>query len=134
MSAIGYNGDQLVIKKDGTKIAAVRTKTMNKNRTPVDVTTDDDQGWTRLLPRPGVRNINVDVGGVVTTGNEDDFLADDGDAMWVVTVETPAGGVYTAADGFFLGNIVATANADGAVEFTAQLMSSSIVTYTPPAP
>lgn len=131
MSVVGYNGNQLEIRKDGTKIAAVRTKTMNKNRNMVDVTTDDDNGWQRFLERPGTQGYVIDVGGIVTSGNEDDFLAADDQTFWVVTVHTPDGGSYAAADGFALGNITITANHDGAVEFTAQLMSSSVVTHTP---
>ena len=132
MSAVGYNGNELILKHDGTKIAAVRTKTMEQSRTGVDVTTDDSDGWQRFLGRPGVRGVNVSVGGITTSGNEDLFLDLGGDAFLPVTVELPDGTVISAADGFFLGNVSVVANHDGAIEFTAQLQSSGVVTSTPP--
>ena len=133
MSAAGYNGNTLIIKQDSTKIAAVRTKTMTQERTEVDVTTDDNDGWQRFLPRPGVQGMNFDVGGVVTSGNEDLFLSIGEDEFLTVEVELPNGDTMAAADGFFLGTIAATANHDGAVEFTATLRSSGKVTVTPAA-
>lgn len=130
MSVIGYNGNQLEVRKDGTKIASVRTKTLNKNRTMVDVTTDDDDGWLRQLARPGTQGYVVDVAGVVTANNEELFLGADPEDYWVITVVGPNGDSYAAADGWTLGNITITSAHDGAVEFTAQLASSSVVTHT----
>lgn len=130
MSTVGYNGNEFIIKIGVTKIAAVRTKTTNFERTPVNVTTDDSLGWQILLPRPGTRAMNTDVGGIITSGNESIFLDVASNDFLAVEVELPNGDTLEAADGFFLGNISIVANHDGAVEFTAQLMSSGIVTKT----
>lgn len=132
MSVVGYNGNTLIIKRDDTKIAAVRTKTVNQERANVDVTTDDSDGWMRHLPRPGTRGMNVEVAGIVTTGNESLFLGLGGDEFLDVDVENPDGSSYSAEDGFFLSNMSTTGAHDGSVEFTATLMSSGIVTRTPP--
>lgn len=131
MSVSGYNGNTLIIKRDDVKIAAVRTKTVTKDRTPVDVTTDDSNGWQRFLARPGTRGLNVEVGGVVTAGNEDLFLGLGGDDFLDIEVENPDGSSLTAEDGFFLGSIASTANNDGSVEFSATLQSSGVVSLTP---
>lgn len=128
MSAVGYNGHEFIIELDGTKIAAVRTKTSNFERSPVNVTTDDSTGWQILLPRPGTRALNIDVSGVVTAGNEELFYNISSDDFLDVTVRLPNGDSLSASEGFFLGNISNVANHDGAVEFTAQLMSSGVVT------
>ena len=130
MSAVGYNGADLIVLIGATKIAAVRTKSINQERTNVDVTTDDNDGWSRHLPKPGKRGFNVEVAGVVTSGNEDIFNAVGTDAFLAVEIEYPNGDSLAASDGFFLGNISQSTAFDGSVEFTASLMSSGTVTLT----
>lgn len=130
MSAVGYNGPTLIVKIADARVAAVRTKTSTQERTNVDVTTDDNDGWNRHLPKPGKRGFNVEVAGIVTSGNEATFQGVGTDAFLDVEVEYPNGDAITASDGFFLGNISITSNFDGSVEFTASLMSSGTVTLT----
>lgn len=130
MSAVGYNGPTLIVKIADTRIAAVRTKSSTQERTNVEVTTDDNDGWKRHLPKPGTRGFNIDVGGIITSGNEDIFQEVGADDFLDVEMEYPNGDSIAASDGFFLGNIVTNANFDGSVEFTASLMSSGTVTLT----
>jgi len=130
MSAVGYNGAELIIKIATVKVAAVRTKSVNQERTNVDVTTDDNDGWMRHLPKPGTRGFNLEVAGIVTSGNEATFNAVGTEAFLVVEVEYPNGDTLAAADGFFLGNISQSTSYDGSLEFTASLMSSGAVTLT----
>lgn len=130
MSAVGYNGATLVILIDDVKIAAVRTKSINQERTNVDVTTDDNDGWSRHLPKPGVRSFNLECAGIVTSGNEDLFQGVGTEDFLDIEVEYPNGDSVAAEDGFFLGNISLSTSFDGSVEFTASLMSSGEVTLT----
>jgi predicted secreted protein len=131
MSLVGYNGADLIVLIGATKIAAVRTKSINQERTNVDVTTDDNDGWNRHLPKPGKRGFNVEVSGIVTAGNEATFNAVGTDTFLAVEIEYPNGDSVAAEDGFFLGNISQSTSFDGSVEFTASLMSSGLVTLTP---
>lgn len=132
MSNVGYNGRSLLVRHQGVVIAAVQSKTSTHNRGAVDVTTDDSNGWRRLLPDPGTKAIDQSVEGVVTEDNVN-FLLDNftGSSFLDIDLVYPNGRVATAADGFFLGNIEMSAAQDGHVAFTAQLQSSGIVSITP---
>lgn len=129
----GYNGRDFVIKRNGTKIAAVTTKSSTRNREAVDVTTDDDDGNRRLLPKPGSKSLDVSIEGVVTSNNwtvlrsmaEDDVLED-------VTLLNPDGSEETAEDGFFLSSLERSGEHDGRVSFTAELQSSGPINVSNP--
>lgn len=125
MSELGYNGRALKILKDGVVIAAVRTKTATHGRTPVEVTTDDSDSNRTLLPVPALRFLDVQVAGVATVDNYQQFLEEwNGNVLQDITIEHADGSIEEAEHGFFLGNLEFSGAHDGAVEFTAQLMSS----------
>lgn len=129
MSTIGYNGRALQILKGGTVIAAVRTKSVSHNREPVEVTTDDSDGNRVLLPNPAMRSLDVQVDGVATADNYAQWIADwNGNVFQDITIRHPDGTVEEAENGFFLGNLENSGEHDGAVEFSAQLMSSGPMT------
>lgn len=132
MSQVGYNGRDFIIQLNGTKIAAVTTKSATRNREAVDVTTDDDTGNRRLLPSPGSRSLDVSVEGVVTSDNWTDLrgLAD-GDTFADITIVNPDGSEETAEDGFFMSSLEWNGEQDGRVGFTAELQSSGPITITP---
>lgn len=132
MSEIGWNGRSLQIWKDGVKIAAVREKTATHTREPIDVTTDDSNGDRTLLPAPAMRAIDVQVAGVATEDNFQVFLQHWKDDVFLdVEVRNADGSIESAEEGFFLGNIEFQGSYNGAVEFTAQLMSSGPCNITP---
>lgn len=131
MSEVGYNGRDFEIHLDGDKIAAVTTKSATRNREAVDVTTDDDDGNRRLLPKPGSRSLDVSVEGVVTSENWSDLrgLADS-DEFADITLVNPDGTEEDAEDGFFLSNLEWQGEQDGRVAFTVELQSSGPITIT----
>jgi predicted secreted protein len=132
MSEIGYNGRSLKIRKDGDVIAAVRTKTVTHNREAVDTTNDDSDSNRTLLPVPAMRSLDVQVEGVATSLNYQQFLTDwNGNALLDVTIENADGSIEEAEHGFFLGNLEFGGEYNGAVTFSAQLQSSGPMTLTP---
>lgn len=131
MSTVGYNGRQVVVNLDASPIAAIQSKTLTHARGAVDVTTDDDDGWRRLLPEPASRSIDASVEGVVTANNQNTLLDEwAGNVMSTIELVYPDGRTATAADGFFLGNVEITGEQDGHAAFTAQLQSSGAVTLS----
>jgi len=131
MSELGYNGRALKIRKDGQVIAAVRTKTATHAREPVDVTNDDSDSNRVVLPDPAMRSLDASVQGVATSNNYQEFLEDwNGETLLDITIENPDGSIEEAEHGFFLGNLEFTGEYNGAVTFTAQLMSSGALTVT----
>jgi predicted secreted protein len=131
MSEIGYNGRSLRIRKDGVVIAAVRTKSVTHNREPVDVTTDDSDSYRTLLSEPAARSLDVQVEGVVTSGNHAQLLNDwNNNTLKDITIQYPDGSIGEAEHGFFLGSLEFNGEHNGAVQFSAQLQSSGPLTIT----
>lgn len=59
-----HNGRSVTVDWDAVTIAGVQTKSFELTAEYVDVTTDDDDGWTTYLPNPGKRALSFTVGGV----------------------------------------------------------------------
>lgn len=131
----GFNGRQLTVDFDSTTLVGIRTRGFTINAEPVDVTNDDDTGWRTLLAEPGLRSVEIPVAGI---SSDEVLLAA---IMQSGTFSIPsatvnlASGVGAATPGtltgsFFLSSLEQTGEHDGAVEFTATLMSSGEITYT----
>lgn len=123
----GANGRALQIKWDSVTLVGVRTKGWTATADLVDVTTDDDNGWRTLLATPGLRSVEVTVGGV----SSDQVLINE---FFNGTGETLTGELPTTtgtiSGTFYLSSFEQTGEHDGAVEFSATFMSSGAVAYT----
>jgi TP901-1 family phage major tail protein len=126
----GHNGRKLVIEWDTVDLAGVRTKTYSVTNDYVDVTNDDDDGWRTLLADPGLRSVEVTVGGVTV---DQILLAEimkaniSGEPL---DVELPTATGAQLSGTFVVSAYEGTGEHDGAVEFSATFMSSGAVTYT----
>ena len=131
MSTVGYNGRDLTVELDGTVIAAINTKSATLTREGVEVPTDDSDGWMRILPTPGRREVNTSIEGVVTSDNVE-ILTDEwaGNVLSEITINLPDGRTMSAEDGFFMGDLELSGDEDGHVAFTAELRSSGEVTIS----
>ena len=123
-------GRDFVVKKAGTAIAGVRTKTVTFNGEPVDVTSDDDNGFRTMLSGAGQKSIDMSVEGLT----KDDVLrgaALSGSSLLLtdVTVEYPNGD--TISGDFFMNSLEETGTYNDAMTFTASFQSSGAFTYTP---
>lgn len=123
----GANGRALQIKWDSVTLVGVRTKGWTATADLVDVTTDDDNGWRTLLATPGLRSVEVTVGGI----SSDQVLINE---FFNGTGETLTGELPTTtgtiSGTFYLSSFEQTGEHDGAVEFSATFMSSGAVAYT----
>lgn len=121
-------GRALTISWDGTVLVGVRTKGYTVTNDYVDVTTDDDAGWRTLLATPGLRSLEVTVGGI--TGDQVLLAAMmqaniTGETL-VVNLPTSTG---TLTGTFLVSSYEESGEHTGSVEFTATFMSSGEVTY-----
>lgn len=128
----GHSSRDLTIDWDSVTIANVQSKSFSVNAEPVDVTTDDDNGWRTLLDDPGVRSLEVTVGGIA---DDEAVLADimaASDLTLAMSISLPSSGT----DGTLAGTFFVTSfennggSSDGSVEFSATFQSSGAVTYT----
>lgn len=122
----GANGRALQIKWDSVTLVGVRTKGWTATADLVDVTTDDDNGWRTLLATPGLRSVEVTVGGI----SSDQVLINEffNGTGKTLTGELPTT-TGTIAGTFYLSSFEQTGEHEGAVEFSATFMSSGVVTY-----
>lgn len=123
----GASGRALQIKWDSVTLVGVRTKGWTATADLVDVTTDDDNGWRTLLATPGLKSVEVTVGGI----SSDQVLINE---FFNGTGETLTGELPTTtgtiSGTFYLSSFEQTGEHDGAVEFSATFMSSGAVAYT----
>lgn len=125
----GANGRALTIDWDSTTLVGVRTRGYTVTNDYVDVTTDDDAGWRTLLSDPGLRSMEVTVGGI---SSDQVLIAEMFNASITgetLTVQLPTT-TGTLGGTFLLSSFEQTGEHDGAVEFSATFMSSGEVTYT----
>lgn len=125
-----HNGRELIIEWDAVDLVGVRTKTYSVTNDYVDVTTDDDDGWRTLLADPGLRSVEVTVGGIT----EDQILLAEimkanieGEPL---DVELPTASGALLSGTFVVSSYEGSGEHDGAYEFSATFMSSGAVTYT----
>lgn len=128
----GFNGRDLTIDWDSTTLVGVRTRGYTVTNDYVDVTTDDDTGWRTLLADPGLRSLEVTVGGITS---DEVLLADimaASVAMTTLQVDLPSSLTTPGnlSGSFLISEFENTGEHDGAVEFSATFMSSGTVTYT----
>ena len=125
----GANGRALQIKWDAVTLVGVRTKGYTVTNDYVDVTTDDDNGWRTLLATPGLRSVEVTVGGISSDQVliAEMFKANITGEPLVVELPTTTG---TLAGTFLCSSFEQSGEHDGAVEFSATFMSNGVVTYT----
>lgn len=127
----GANGRELTIEwgSGPTTLVGVRTRGYTVTNDYVDVTTDDDDGWRTLLADPGLRSMEVTVGGI----SSDQVLIADMMAANIATktlhVEFPLT-TGNLTGNFLISSFEQSGEHDGAVEFSATFMSSGAVTYT----
>ena len=124
-------GRKLIISRDGTPIANVRTKSLNLPNELVDVTDGDSAGWQTYLDEVGQKGMNISVEGVLAT----DALRQEAMSMTgIISADT-----ITDADGaewsgnFALANYSEEHPYNEAATFSAELQSSGAITYTPAA-
>ena len=113
-------------------IAAVMEKSFTINRTPIDVTSDDDSGLQTMLAEPGKRNIEMSCSGVTT----DDILLALAVAGSPYVLETlrmvmPSGASISGP--FFIVSFARTGATEDKVTFEASFQSAGAWTYTPAA-
>lgn len=123
-------GRELLVKRGSTVIAGVRTKTVTFNGEPVDVTSDDDSGFRKLLAEVGQKSIDMSVEGV-TKDNDLRSAALSGTSLLLtdVNIEWPNGD--TLSGDFFMNSVEETGAYNDAITFTSSFQSSGEWTYTP---
>jgi len=118
----------------GAPVTGMRTKTITINNEPVDITSDDDNGFRTLLnDDPAQRSIDMSVEGITKDGELLALAAAGGNALISeYTMDIP--GIGAISGDFFIGTIELGAPYNEAVTFSATIQSSGEFIFTPVAP
>ncbi|WP_329610637.1 phage tail tube protein [Advenella mandrilli] len=118
----------------GTAIMGMKTKTMTMNNEPIDITSDDDDGWTTFLGTdPAVRSMEMSVEGVAKDDTLIKLALGAGGAL-VSDYELNFPGWGKVSGDFHIGSVELGAPHNEAVTFSATITSSGELTYTPETP
>lgn len=124
--ADGYASRSVIISRASEPFAGVRTKTVNLNGDPIDVTNDDNDGWRTLLDVVAVQGVTISVEGVV---KNDTLRAAYFTGQFIEEMEItwPDGGEMTGD--FFAANYSENGSNDGELTFSCEFQSTGPVTY-----
>jgi len=123
-------GRNLVVKKGATAIASIRTKTVTINNEPVDITTDDSDGFRTLLSIVGQQSIDLSIEGLTDDATLRAAILSPGTILLTdITIVYPNGGII--AGDFALTTYEEAGTYNDAVTFSGTLQSSGEYTYTP---
>lgn len=115
-------GRSYLIKKADTALAGVRTKSLSINHEPVDVTTDDENGFRTLLSEVGESSFELTVDGVTKDSTLfDTATASASKLLTDVTIDHPNGVI---SGDVYLASYEETGAYNDAITFSATLQSS----------
>jgi TP901-1 family phage major tail protein len=128
----GFNGRAFTFDWDSTTLAGVRTRGLSITNDYVDVTTDDDTGWRTLLATPGLRSIEVTIGGIATDEAvlADIMAANVAAATLQADLPSSLASPGNLSGSYLISSFEMSGDHDGAVEFSVTFMSTGAVTYT----
>lgn len=112
------------------EIAGIREKSIAINGEPIDVTSDEDNGWRLLLTVAAQNEVTISISGVTKDRKLIvDFFA--GTRTRALTIQYPGGDELSGT--FYLASLTEGEPYNDASTFEAELQSSGVVTYTPAA-
>jgi predicted secreted protein len=115
-------GRSYLVKKGATALAGVRTKSLSINHEPVDITTDDEDGFRTLLGAVGESSFELSVDGVSKDSTLfDEALGSSTKLLTDVTIEHPNGII---SGDVFLASYEETGAYNDAITFSATFQSS----------
>jgi TP901-1 family phage major tail protein len=111
-------------------VEGLREKGIEMNGEPIDISSDDDAGWRRLLAVPGENQVNISLSGVSKNRVlQTDWFAGNRLKTAEITLDDGA----TLEGSFFLASFSLTGTYNEAIVFEASLQSSGPIVYTPAA-
>lgn len=127
----------LLVKKDSTVIAGINSKSMAVAKEPIDITTDDDNGYRTLLSVAGTKTLDISFSGVTKDVlMRGLILTEQSQLLTDITLEFPKDGSQASTgdvisgDFYFNGFSETGGGSDGAIEFDGTFQSSGPWTYT----
>lgn len=113
----------------GVPVTGMRTKTITINNEPIDITSDDDNGWKTFLENdPAERGIEMSVEGVTKDATLINLAVTGGSAL-ISEYELDIAGLGTFTGDFHIGSLELGAPYNEAVTFSCTIRSSGEPTW-----
>jgi TP901-1 family phage major tail protein len=125
----GYAGRDITLLWDGADIGGVKEKTIKVNGEAIDVTSDDDDGWRKLLTVPAQRQVDISVSGVTKNNILKSASFDDTKRTKTASIQYPDGSTISGT--FYLSEYSDKGSFNDATAFEATLQSSGPCVFTP---
>lgn len=133
---MGAASRDLLIKKGATRLLGINSKSIAVANEPIDITTDEDNGFRLLLDVAGTKTLDISFSGVAKDNVIRQLVMTGGSMLLTdITIEYPPIGAQTAGDSisgdFYLNGLTENGGgSDGAIEFDGTLQSSGEWTFT----
>lgn len=124
-----FVGRKATLSKGATVVAAIRTKTAAINNEPVDITSDDDNGFRTMLADPGTKSLDLTVEGVMKDAALLAVAMSTTDILEGFSLLFPT--IGTIAGDFVVTSFETGAPYNEAATFSCSLQSSGAFTFTP---
>lgn len=133
----GAASRDLIISKNSTRLAGINSKSIAVAKEPIDVTTDEDNGYRLLLDVAGTKTLDISFSGVTKdTVMRGIVMVEGGQLLTDIEIEFPITGAQVTTGDKITGNFFFNGwtenggGSDGAIEFDGTLQSSGEWTYT----
>nr|BDD44163.1 hypothetical protein 30 [bacterium] len=122
---------EVVLKLDGSALASVRAKSIKVNGDPINITSDDDNGFRTFMDEAGQNQVDIRVEGITVNNNLIKMILAGAKIMIdnLVMEFCGAGGKTFIKGAFLLANMERAGNYRDAVKFVATLYSSGAYVY-----
>lgn len=123
-----FVGRKATLSKGATVVAAIRTKSASINNEPVDITTDDDNGFRTMLQDPGTKTLDLTVEGIIKDATLLTIAMSTTDILEAFSLLFPT--IGTLAGDFVVTGFETGAPYNEAATFSCTLQSSGAFTFT----
>lgn len=132
----GAASRDMLVLKGATALLGINSKSVAVAKEPIDITTDEDNGFRLLLDLAGTKTLDISFSGV-TKDNliREQIMTEQSQLLTDITIEYPPVGSQTSGDeisgDFYLSGYTDNGtSSDGALEFDGTLQSSGEWTFT----
>lgn len=127
----------LLVLKNSVAFLGINSKSMAVAKEPIDVTTDEDNGYRLLLDVAGTKTLDISFSGVTKDVVLRGLILTEQSQLYTdITIEFPITGTQSTtgdeiSGSFYFNGMTETGGgSDGAIEFDGTMQSSGEWTYT----
>ena len=126
--ALPGKGRNMLLRLNGVNVAGLMAKSIAIANEPIDITSDDDAGWRKLLDAVGSKQITISGNGVAKDDGMLQIAMKTEDIVNPFDVVFPDGS--TLGGDFALTSLTRSGEHNGAVLFEFELQSTGAQTYS----